>query len=255
MTGLAVTWWGHASATVEIGGAQVATDPLLSDRLWHLRRYSESPAPHADAADVVVVSHLHHDHLHLPSLKRFGPDVPILVPRGGEPLVKSVGLGRVRGVVPGDVVEVAGVRITVLAATHDGGRGPHTKITGPPLGFRLDGDHGSCWFPGDSEIRDDMADVGPVDLALVPIGGWGPTLEDGHMDPVHGAEAVARVGADVAVPVHWGTFWPRGLRQVARANHDRLFVTPGDRFLEAMAEHVPRVRALLVRPGERVEIR
>ena len=252
-TGLAVTWWGHASTTVEIGGARVSTDPLLSDHLLHLRRYAASPAARAFEADVVLISHLHHDHLHLPSLRRFGRDVPILVPSGGESLLKSVGGDRVRPVSPGDVVEVAGVTIRVLGATHDGSRGPHTKIAGPPLGFRVDGGDRSFWFPGDTELREDMAQVGHVDLALVPIGGWGPTLEDGHMNPLDGAAAVRTVGATVAVPVHWGTFWPVGLRRVAKANHERLFTTPGQRFLDAMAGQ-PEVRALLAEPGVRLTL-
>ena len=247
---LALTWWGHASTTVEIGGARVSTDPLLSNHLIHLRRYAPSPSARAFEADVVLISHLHHDHLHVPSLRRFRSDVPILVPRGGEALLRSVGLDRVRPVGPGDVVEVAGVTVTVLAATHDGGRGPHTKITGPALGFRVDGGGRSFWFPGDSELREDMSRVGHVDLALVPIGGWGPTLEDGHMNPVDGAAAVLAVGATTAVPVHWGTFWPVGLRKIARANHDRLFVTPGRRFVDALADR--DVAAVLAQPGERL---
>ena len=251
-TGLALTWWGHASTTVEIGGARVATDPLLSDRLLHLRRYAASPAARAFEADVVLVSHLHHDHLHLPSLRRFGRETPILVPRGGESLLRSVGGDRVRPVVPGDVLDVAGLTIAVLPATHDGGRGPHTRIAGPALGFRVDGGGRSFWFPGDTELRPDMAEVGHVDLALVPIGGWGPTLEDGHMDPVDGAAAVRRVGASVAVPVHWGTFWPVGLRRIARANHEHLFVTPGQRFVDEL-DGQP-VRTVLAPHGERVSL-
>src|SRR4051812_29443558 len=205
MTGLAVTWWGHASATVEIGGVRVALDPLLSDRLFHLRRRTQTPGLRATEADVVLVSHLHADHLHVPSLRRFGPKVPILVPRGAERLLGRLRAGQVRPVEPGDTVEVGAARITVLPATHDGRRGPHSRASGPALGFRVDAGGRSFWFPGDTELRDDMAAVGRVDLALVPIGGWGPSLDDGHMDPVHGADAVARVGADVAVPVHWGT--------------------------------------------------
>jgi L-ascorbate metabolism protein UlaG (beta-lactamase superfamily) len=247
---LALTWWGHASTTVEIAGTRVATDPLLSDRLLHLRRYAARPAARAFEADVVLISHLHHDHLHLPSLRRFGREVPILVPRGGESLLRSVGGDRVLPVEPGDILEVAGVRVTVLPATHDGGRGRHTKVAGPALGFRGDGGDRSFWFPGDTELRDDMATVGHVDLALVPIGGWGPTLEDGHMDPLDGAAAVLSAGASVAVPVHWGTFWPVGLRRVARANHERLFTTPGQRFLDALDG--TGVTALLAPQGERV---
>ncbi|MBZ5739200.1 MBL fold metallo-hydrolase [Nocardioides mangrovi] len=252
MTDLALTWWGHAAATVTVGGTRVALDPLLGDHLFHLHRYTAPPPAEAADADVVLVSHLHHDHLHLPSLQLFGADVPILVPRGGESLLRGLGADRVVPVAPGEVHDVAGARITVLAATHDGSRGPQSRAEGPPLGFRIDAAGRSCWFPGDTELREDMYAVGAVDLALVPIGGWGPTLDDGHMDPVDGAEAVRRVGAEVAVPVHWGTFWPRGLRRLAKANHDRLFVTPGERFLAAM-EDVP-AQALLIAPGESVEL-
>jgi len=251
---LSLTWWGHASATVQLDGARVAVDPLLSDQLFHLRRYTAHPTAAATDADVVLVSHLHHDHLHLPSLRRFARDVPILVPRGGESLLRDLGADRVLPVAPGDVLEVGGTTVRVLAATHDGGRGPHTKVSGPPLGFRVGRAGRSFWFPGDTELREDMYDVGRVDLALIPIGGWGPTLEDGHMDPVDGAAAVARVGAGLAVPVHWGTFWPLGLRRLARANHHRLFVTPGDRFLAALADLAPDVRAMLAAPGEPLSV-
>ena len=251
---LAVTWWGHASATIEIGGARVALDPLVSDQLFHLHRYTAHPTAAATDADVVLISHLHHDHLHLPSLRRFARATPILVPRGGESLLRDLGPARVLPVEPGDVHEIAGVTIRVLAATHDGGRGPHTRITGPPLGFRVDGGDRSFWFPGDTELRDDMSEVGHVDLALIPIGGWGPTLDDGHMDPVHGAEAVERVGADVAIPVHWGTFWPLGLRRIAKANHQHLFVTPGDRFVDALAGTTSAAKPLLVEPGQTVTL-
>jgi L-ascorbate metabolism protein UlaG (beta-lactamase superfamily) len=247
---LRLTWWGHASATVDVGGVRVAVDPLLADRLLHLRRYGVAPGTGATEADVVVVSHLHADHLHLPSLRRFAPDVPIVLPRGGERLLPGIDPARLRPVEPGDVVEVGAARITVLPATHDGRRGPHSRAAGPPLGFRVDAAGRSFWFPGDTELREDMHEVGHVDLALVPIGGWGPTLEDGHMDPVAGAAAVARVGADVAVPVHWGTFWPLGLRRLARANHHRLFVTPGDRFVTALADLAPGVRPVLATPSE-----
>ena len=96
-----------------------------------------------------------------------------------------------------------------------------------------------------------MADLAPVDLALVPVGGWGPTLATGHLDPEQGAEAVLRVGARWAVPVHWGTFWPAGLQHVARGNYERLFTTPGARFAEAMAGS--GVEAVVLAPGERAE--
>jgi L-ascorbate metabolism protein UlaG (beta-lactamase superfamily) len=247
---IACTWWGHASVTVETGAARVAVDPLLSDRLFHLVRHTASPGPLAVSADLVLVSHLHQDHCHLPSLARFPSDVPIVVPRGSERLLGRLGRDRLVPVAPGEVVELGGVRIQVLAATHDGRRHPLSREETPALGFRVVGDGGSWWFPGDTELRADMGDLDPVDLALVPIGGWGPTLGDGHMHPEDGAEAVARVGARWAVPVHWGTFWPAGLQRLARANHQRLFTTPGSRFVDALAGSP--TEAVLAVPGERI---
>jgi L-ascorbate metabolism protein UlaG (beta-lactamase superfamily) len=246
---IACTWWGHSTATVELGGSRVVTDPLLTDRLLHLVRHSAAPGAAAAQADLVLVSHLHHDHCHRASLARYGADVPIVAPRGAERLLARLAGDRLLLVEPGDVVERAGVRVEVLAATHDGRRHPLSRDRPPALGFRFGNDAGACWYPGDTELRDDMADVDPVDLALVPAGGWGPTLEEGHLDPDEAAVAVRRVGARWAVPVHWGTFWPAGLQHVARTNHERLFVSPGPRFAAALAGS--GVEAVVLAPGER----
>src|SRR4051812_26677786 len=174
--GLAVTWWGHASATVEIGGRRIGIDPLLGDRLFHLRRYAAPPVADATEADLVLVSHLHADHCHLPSLRRIAPDVPVLLPRGGERLLR--GRPDVRPVRPGDELEVAGAHVAVLPAHHDGRRLPGSRHRGPALGFRVTrGDH-TFWYPGDTGARVDLSQVAPVDLALVPVGGWGHSLGD-----------------------------------------------------------------------------
>jgi L-ascorbate metabolism protein UlaG (beta-lactamase superfamily) len=247
----ACTWWGHSTATVELGGTTVVTDPLLGDRLLHLRRYAATPGPAAAEADLVLVSHLHRDHCDLPSLARFGASVPIIAPRGADHLLAGLAGDRLVLVEPGDVVERAGVRVEVLAATHDGRRHPLSRVRPPALGYRFANDAGSCWYPGDTELRDDLSEVAPVDLALVPVGGWGPTLADGHLDPDEAAEAVRRVGATWAVPVHWGTFWPAGLARVLPANHHRLFTEPGPRFAAALTGS--GIEPVLLAPGERAE--
>jgi len=249
--GLAVTWWGHATATVEIGGIRVVTDPVLVDRLFHLRRYGVTPTVDATAADLILLSHLHGDHIHLRSLRRFGQRVPVVAPHGASRLLRRLGLEDVRTVAPGDVVDVAGVRIDVLPATHDDRRSPLSQLRGPAVGFRVEAGGRSFWFPGDTGLRHDMAQVRAVDLALVPVGGWGPTLGPLHMDPDEGAEAVLRVGARWAVPVHWGTFWPVALSRITPARHTTLFVTPGPRFAEALHTTAPAVAPLVLRHGER----
>jgi len=231
---LAVTWWGHSSTTVELGTTRVGTDPLLVDRFAHLRRHGVTPTPAAADLDLVLISHLHGDHLHVPSLRRIHERAPIVVPRGAAPLLSALDGREVVEVVPGDRLEIAGVTVEVLAAQHDDRRNPLSRRRAPALGFRVDDGTRSFWYPGDTGRDPAMADVEPVDLALVPIGGWGPTLGDEHLGPEDAALAVDLVGAGYALPVHHGTFWPVGLQLVHRANHHRLFVTPGPRFASAM---------------------
>lgn len=231
---MAVTWWGHSFCTVEMpGGPAVATDPLIGRTLLHLRRVGPVPHRGAAAADVVLISHLHHDHLHVPSLAQFGPGTPIVVPSGACRAVPSLARHRVVEASPGQRLEIAGVVIDVLPAQHDGRRDKRPGArAAPALGFRFTGGGASCWFPGDTGPAADFAAVDPVGLALVPIGGWGPSLGEQHLDPVQAVDAVARVGARWVLPVHYGTFWPVVLPRRGR-RYERFFVEPPQRFLEA----------------------
>ena len=146
------------------------------------------------------------------------------------------------------MVERAGVRIEVLAATHDGRRHPLSRER--PARRSASGssnDAGSCWYPGDTELRDDMADVDPVDLALVPVGGWGPTLADGHLDPDEAARRCAASAPAGRCRCTGARSGRPGCSHVARANHERLFTTPGRRFAEALAGS--GVEAVVLAPG------
>ncbi len=239
--------------SVELGGIRVATDPLLTRRLFHLRRPSPVPPPEAAHADVVLISHLHRDHLHLPSLRRFDPAVPVVVPRGTGSIFKGLGRQLVE-VEPGDSLDLAGLHLEVLAAQHDGCRSHYEKSAAPALGFRFTDGTTSCWYPGDTGSRADFAHVGPVDLAAVPIGGWGTTLGDEHLDPEQAAAAVAAVGARWALAVHYGTFWPMTLRQLKPANHRLLFVTPPARFRQAMSDSGVEAEPLTPEHAVRLEL-
>ncbi len=107
------------------------------------------------------------------------------------------------------------------------------------------------WFAGDTDLYDDLAtEAGPVDLALVPVGGWGPSLGPGHLDPVRAAEAVRLVGARSAIPIHFGTFWPIGCDWLK----PDLFLPPGDKFKTAMSEVAPEVSVEVLAPGESTEV-
>jgi len=253
----AVTWWGHSSATVELGGLRVALDPVLTDRLLHLRRYAAAPRPEAADADVVLISHAHADHCHLPSLRRMSRSATVVAAPGAAELVGRLGFREVVVAVPGARTRLGGdgdastLEVEVLPADHDGRRLPLPGRRGTAVGFRVEGGGRSFWHPGDTGPALDLDDVGSVDLALPPIGGWGPTLGPEHLDPAQAAAAVAAVGATWALPVHWGTFWATGLRRVAPGRHERLFVTPGERFAEALGGEAI---AVLPAHGERVDL-
>ncbi|WP_206685971.1 MBL fold metallo-hydrolase [Kribbella qitaiheensis] len=250
-----ITWWGHATTTIEENGTRLLTDPVLTSRIAHLRRRrGPVPLPVAGDCDAVLVSHLHADHLHLTSLPSVSPDAALVVPRGAAKLIQQ-DLGttyadRCIEVAPGNQLRIGSLDITAVTADHDGRRLPWSSHRGPALGYRIDGTP-SVWFAGDTDLYDGLAaEAGPVDLALVPVGGWGPSLGPGHLDPVRAAEAVRRVGARVAVPVHYGTFWPIGCDWLK----PELFLSPGSQFKAAMAELDPAVKVELLAPGDSAEV-
>ncbi|MFF7333009.1 MBL fold metallo-hydrolase [Streptomyces sp. NPDC008150] len=245
-----ITWWGHATCTVEDSGTRVLTDPLFTRRLAHLRRRSGAlPTPEAARADLVVVSHLHADHLHVPSLARLAPGTRLLVPRGAPRQVP--GLRRLRHlaveeVAPGDTVRAGDLRVRVVPALHDGRRLPLGPRRSPALGFVVEGD-ARTYFAGDTALFDSMAEeVGPVDVALLPVGGWGPNLGEEHLDADRAARALALLAPRMAVPVHYGTYWPIGMGSV----RPHEFHTPGEEFVRRAAVHAPEVTVHRLAQGE-----
>jgi L-ascorbate metabolism protein UlaG (beta-lactamase superfamily) len=246
-----VTWWGHATCTVEDSGVRVLTDPLFTRRLAHLRRRRGAvPPPSAAVARAVLVSHLHADHLHLPSLARLAPGTTLIVPRGA---VRAVpGLGRlgldITEVGAGDEVRVAELVVRAVPARHDGRRMPFGPQRAPALGFVITGE-ARTYFAGDTGLFEAMAEsVGEVDVALLPVGGWGPFLGQEHLDARRAAEALAALRPRSAVPVHYGTYWPVGMDGV----RPHEFHTPGDEFVRQAALLAPEVSVYRPAHGEPV---
>ena len=235
-----MTWWGHSTVSIHDGRSHLLTDPVLTDRVAHLTR-RRGAMPERLAPDAVLVSHLHHDHLHLPSLRRLPHGTTVVLPAGGAGLLASLSLRPVE-VVPGDVVTVGGLSVHAVRAMHDGRRNPGSSWSGPALGYLVAGT-ARTWFVGDSGPHEDLgADVGVADVLLVPVGGWGPVSRPSargqHLGPDEAAQVARRVRASLAVPIHYGTLWPSGLRV------GRSFLSPGRRF----AETSPQARVLS--PGQ-----
>ncbi|WP_229069680.1 MBL fold metallo-hydrolase [Actinoplanes sp. DH11] len=250
MSTTSVTWWGHSTVWLADSGVRLLTDPVLTDRLAHLRRMA-GPAPVLPGApDAVLLSHLHADHFHAASLKAVPGSPPLIVPRGaGAFAARALGreaAGRVVELAPGEETTISGVRVRAVPARHDGGRGPWSRERAVAMGFVVEGAT-RTWYAGDTGLFDGMGELGPLDLALIPVGGWGPTLgAHGHLDPVDAAEALRRVKASWAVPVHYGTLWPIGMGRVRR----HMFDGPGARFAEEAVRTSPQTRVRVLTHGE-----
>jgi L-ascorbate metabolism protein UlaG (beta-lactamase superfamily) len=248
-----VTWWGHSTVSIEDDGVRLLTDPVLGHRVGHLRR-RRGPAPSVTGApDAVLISHLHADHLHLASLCRIAPTTTVVLPAGALSFVRrTLGARAAHHYVEldvGDETHIGGVCLRAVPAAHDGGRGPWSRHRAVAVGYTIHGT-ANTWFAGDTGLFPGMHDLGPLDLALVPVGGWGPTLGRGHLDPSAAAEAVRRAEPAYAVPVHFGTFWPVGFDRV---RPDR-FYGPGDEFARQAGAVAPRTQVRVLVPGESVAL-
>ena len=238
MTADAVTWLGHSTVLLEVDGARLLTDPLLRRRAVHLRR-SERPAA-VSPVDGVLISHLHYDHLDIGSLRELGRHVPVVLPRGAARVLRWRGFVDVREVEAGDAVELGGTTVRVTPADHDPSWRPGTRPVAA-VGYVA----GGVFFAGDTDLFAGMAAIAPVDVALLPVAGWGPRLPPGHLNPERAAEALTLLRPRLAIPIHWGTFAPWR----APAGDDG----PAQAFALAAAERAPAVEVRILRPGERYE--
>lgn len=242
---------GHSTVMVELEGVRVLTDPVLLDRVPLLRRVVSpvDPSLHEEI-DVAVISHLHLDHFDLPSLRLLGDDVRYVVPSGAAALLRREGFSHVEELAPGERTSVGTLSITATPAVHSGYRPPF----GPramAVGYLLEGSTERVYFAGDTDLFGEMEEIGrDLDVALVPVWGWGPTLGPGHLDPVRAAEAVGLLRPRFAVPIHWGTLWPYGF---GRVRQGRLSDPPLE-FAERATERHPPSTILLTPPGSPVAI-
>jgi len=240
-----LTWVGHGTVALAMGGTRVIVDPVLRARILHLRRFHRVPAAALRGLDAALITHQHHDHLDPPSLERLGKDLPVIVPRGAAGTLRRRRFTRVSEIAEGERLRIGAVEVLATPAAHDGKRdhplGPHAQ----PIGYRLEAEQ-RVYVAGDTDLFDGMAAIGPVDVACLPIFGWGPGLGPGHMDPERAAEAARRLEARIAVPIHWGTLWPIGRGEPPRE--------PAERFAEAMARTAPATEVRILEPGGSLDL-
>jgi L-ascorbate metabolism protein UlaG (beta-lactamase superfamily) len=245
---LRITYVGHATVLVELDGARLLTDPVLRRRVLHLRREEAVVPQTLGSLDAVLISHAHWDHLDVASLAQLGRDVQVVLPRGAGRIVRRRHFANVIEVARGETLAVGAVAVTATDAEHDASRGP-LGVHAPALGYLVEG-NARIYFAGDTDLFDGMADLAPLDVALLPVAGWGPRLPPGHLDPRRAAEALRLLRPRIAVPVHWGTYSlvtkRRGAPDAERA--------PADEFRRHAAELAPGVDVRVLALGETLEL-
>lgn len=244
-----VTYLGHSTILVEIDGVRILTDPLLRVFVGPLRRQFPLPDPKTLNVDIILISHLHGDHLDLPSLKKLGRDTQLLVPKGAGRYLNSRRFTKVEEMEEGESFDVGEVKVSATPAIH-GGRNLPRRPKVKPMGYLIDGTH-EIYFAGDTDIFPEMSDIGQkLDLAVLPVWGWGPNLGEGHMDPIQAARALLHLQPDVAIPIHWGTYSPIGFGLF----RPWFLSQPPLEFAQHVAIIAPNVKVRVLQPGQSLDL-
>ncbi len=220
---MVVTWVGHASVLIQTQGLNILTDPVWAEKAGPLgtgpSRVAE-PGIAFDALpriDVVLVSHNHYDHLDKATLKRLWQrDRPrIVTSLGNDSVIGQTG-AQATALDWGQRVAIkSGVAVTVTRNHHWGSRWFTDRNRALWSSFVVTLPGGNVFFAGDTGMGDgrwpvEAAALGPVRLALIPIGAFrfvdGQMESGSHIGPVDAVEVYRRLGAAHATPIHWGTF-------------------------------------------------
>lgn len=242
---LHLTYIGHATILVEMDGIRILTDPLLRNRVSILRRISPTPDPTTfQDVDAILISHLHVDHLDIRSLQRLNRGASIFLPQGSDKFVRNLGFNRIHEMRVNETTMFKGITIRSTYAKHRHWRYPLGPVANP-LGFIISGQY-RIYFSGDTDLFPEMAELTPnLDIALLPVWGWGLTISKGHLDPTRAAQALRMLKPRVAIPIHWGTMHPTGVGWLKPSFLSR----PPIKFARLAAQYAPDVSVRIVPPG------
>jgi L-ascorbate metabolism protein UlaG (beta-lactamase superfamily) len=216
-----VTWVGHATLLLQVGGVNILTDPQWSARASPLSfagprrvtapglRFEDLPPIH-----LVLISHDHYDHLDVATVKRLaGAHRPrFLVPLGLKAWFADIGITDVEELDWWESRMLRGITLTCVPAQHFSGRTPWERNRRLWSGWTIAGGDRRAYFAGDTGYYEGLKEIGerlgPFDLAAIPIGAYLPPniMRPSHTSPEEALRALADVRGKVFVPVHWGTF-------------------------------------------------
>jgi L-ascorbate metabolism protein UlaG (beta-lactamase superfamily) len=208
-----LTWIGHSTFALRLGGKLVVTDPIWSTRIAGLVKRKAPPGVPLEAlpaVNVVCVSHDHMDHMDLPTLRRLSRGLGV-TPLGNGDRLRGAGFERVVELDWWQTHREGSLAITLVPSMHWCMRGPGTRNEALWGGFVVAAPEGTVYHSGDTAWFDGFAEIGArhkIDWALLPIGGYQPRwfFEPQHVDPEEALRAFLALGAKTFVAMHWGTF-------------------------------------------------
>ena len=269
----AVTWVGHATVLAQVGGINLLTDPIFSERASPLSfagpRRAHAPGltlRQLPRIDLVVVSHNHYDHCDAPSLQALngqadGPPL-FLVPLGLKAWMADIGVTNVIEMDWWQSHRLGAVEVVMTPVQHWSGRGLNDRLQTLWGGWAVFAPDAHLYFVGDTGFSRDFSDVarrfaqrqqgGGFDIALIPLGAYEPRwfMKEQHVDPGEALRMHQDLRAKKSLGIHWGTFelsdepLDEPPRALARAR-TKAGISEDDFFLLALGQtrKLPRRRA------------
>lgn len=257
-----LTYIGHATMLLEIGGTRILTDPNFDRRLGALLPRVSPPGialEHLPSIEAILLTHAHADHLSFASLDRLPRDVPLFAPPVVARWLRRRGYVHAVELPPGDtaVLGAGGLRVHAAAATHVGARYGIDRWRSAANMYLVESDAESVFFAGDTALTPDTHALTEerlwgggreLDVALLPIGHaprWKrAAFRRGHLTHDDALELFERLRARLFVPYHWGTF-----RHVTSGAHDAI-----RRLRQTLESHHLSAAVRIVEPGESLEV-
>ena len=252
--GLSFTWLGHSTTLVQMEGLNILFDPVLSTLVSPVsflgpRRFGAPPvtAQELPEIDAVIISHDHYDHLDMETIKAIDGKVKLyIVPLGIENDLRRWGVdgAKIRALAWWEELDLGGVTVVCAPARHSSGRNVIDENRTLWASWALLGEHFQVYESGSTGFGQHFQEIhnryGDFDLALMECGQYSADNHDIQMIPEEAVEAAEILGADAAVPIHWGVF----------ALSDHAWDDPPRRFTLRAGE--TGLTALTPLPGETV---